>query len=53
MYSELLRKLGGKTGSESFSTPSGFRRAAQQVAEFQRFQDLGHKQKANPMRTTL
>ena len=36
----LLRKLRGKTVAESFETPSGFRRAAQQVAEFHRFQAL-------------
>jgi hypothetical protein len=36
----LLRKLKGKTVAESFATPAGFRRAAQQVAEFHRFQLL-------------
>jgi hypothetical protein len=36
----LLRKVKGKTVAESFATPSGFRLAAQQVAEFHRFQAL-------------
>lgn len=36
----LLRKLKGKTVAESFATPSGFRRAGEQVAEFHRFQSL-------------
>ena len=36
----LLRKVNGKSVSESFATPAAFRRAAQQVAEFHRFQGL-------------
>jgi len=36
----LLRKIKGKSVSESFATPSAFRKAAQEVAEFHRFQDL-------------
>ena len=36
----LLRKLKGKSVAESFATPSGFRRAGEQVAEFHRFQSL-------------
>lgn len=36
----LLRKIKGKSVSESFSTPAACRRAASQVAEFHRFQDL-------------
>lgn len=37
----LLRKVEGKSVSESFSTPTAFRTAAQQVSEYHRFQDLG------------
>jgi hypothetical protein len=36
----LLRKVKGKSVAESFPTPSAFRRAAQEVTEFHRFQDL-------------
>lgn len=36
----LLRKVKGKSVAESFATPAAFRRAAEQVAEFHRFQDL-------------
>ena len=36
----VLRKVKGKSVSESFSTPESFRQAADQVAEFHRFQDL-------------
>ena len=36
----LLRKVKGKSLAESFSTPTGFRQAAEQVSEFHRFQDL-------------
>lgn len=36
----LLRKVKGKSVSESFSDPASFRRAAEQVAEFHRFQTL-------------
>jgi len=36
----LLRKVKGKTVAESFSTPLAFRKAAEEVAEFHRFQRL-------------
>ena len=36
----LLRKVKGKSVSESFSDPADFRRAAEQVAGFHRFQAL-------------
>lgn len=36
----LTRKLKGKSVAESFASPSAFRKAAQEVAEFHRFQDL-------------
>ena len=36
----LLRKVNGKSVSESFSDPAAFRRAAEQVTEFHRFQAL-------------
>ena|ERR1035441_9107097 len=36
----LLRKVKGKSVAESFATPSAFRKAAQEVAEFHRFQEL-------------
>jgi hypothetical protein len=36
----LLRKVKGKSVAESFATPRAFRKAAQEVAEFHRFQDL-------------
>lgn len=36
----LLRKSKGKSVAESFATPSAFRKAADEVAEFHRFQDL-------------
>jgi hypothetical protein len=36
----LLRKVKGKSVSESFADPAAFRRAAEQVAEFHRFQAL-------------
>jgi hypothetical protein len=36
----LLRKLKGKSVAESFATPLALRKAAQEVAEFHRFQDL-------------
>jgi hypothetical protein len=37
----LLRKVKGKSVAESFATPADFRKAAQQVSEFHRFQELG------------
>ena len=36
----LLRKVKGKSVAESFATPLAFRKAAQEVAEFHRFQDM-------------
>lgn len=36
----LLRKVQGKSVAESFATPVAFRKAAQEVTEFHRFQDL-------------
>ena len=36
----LLRKVKGKSVAESFATPLAFRKAAHEVAEFHRFQDL-------------
>lgn len=36
----LLRKVKGKSVAESFATPLAFRKAAQEVAEFHRFQGL-------------
>jgi hypothetical protein len=36
----LLRKIKGKSVAESFSTPAAFRKAAQEVGEYHRFQDL-------------
>jgi hypothetical protein len=36
----LLRKVKGKSVAESFSTPTAFRKAAQPVGEYHRFQDL-------------
>jgi hypothetical protein len=36
----LLRKEKGKSVSESFSTPSALRQAAEQVQEYHRFRDL-------------
>lgn len=36
----LLRKVKGKSVAESFSTPTAFRKAAEQVSEYHRFQHL-------------
>jgi hypothetical protein len=36
----LLRKVKGKSVAESFPTPSAFRKTAQQVGEYHRFQNL-------------
>jgi hypothetical protein len=36
----LLRKVKGKSVAESFPTPAAFRKAAQEVSEYHRFQDL-------------
>ncbi|MCJ7787646.1 MAG: hypothetical protein MUP20_02865 [Methyloceanibacter sp.] len=36
----LLRKVKGKSVAESFATPAAFRKAAQEVTEYHRLQDL-------------
>jgi hypothetical protein len=36
----LLRKVKGKSVAESFATPAAFRKAAQEVGEYHRFQNL-------------
>jgi hypothetical protein len=36
----LLRKVKGKSVSETFATPAELRKAAEEVAEFHRFRDL-------------
>ena len=36
----LLRKVKGKSVAEPFSTPTALRKAAQEVTEYHRFQDL-------------
>ena len=36
----LLRKVHGRSVAESFATPEAFRKAAREVAEFHRFQEL-------------
>lgn len=37
----LSRKLNGKTVNESFPTPSALRKAQREIAEYQRWQQLG------------
>ena len=37
----LTRRVGGKSITESFSSPAALRKAQQEVAEFHRFQKLG------------
>lgn len=37
----LTRRVDGKTVTETFPTPSAFRKAQQEVAEYRRFQKLG------------
>ena len=39
----LSRKLNGKTVNESFATPAALRKAQREVAEFQRWQQLGQQ----------
>jgi hypothetical protein len=39
----LTRKMKGKTVNESFATPAALRKAQREVAEFQRFQQLGQQ----------
>lgn len=36
----VLRKVKGKTVAESFASPTAFQRAAEQISEFHRFQQL-------------
>jgi hypothetical protein len=39
-FYRLTRKIGGKTVTETFSTPAALRKAQGEVAEFQRFREL-------------
>jgi hypothetical protein len=39
----MSRKVNGKTVNESFATPAALRKAQQEVAEFQRWQQLGQQ----------
>ena len=39
----MSRKVNGKTVNESFPTPEALRKAQREVAEFQRFQQLGQQ----------
>lgn len=39
----LTRKVNGKTVNESFATPAALRKAQREVAEFQRWQQLGQE----------
>jgi len=39
----MSRKVKGKTVNESFATPAALRKAQREVAEFQRWQDLGQQ----------
>ena len=39
----LTRKVKGKTVNESFTTPAALRKAQREVAEFQRWQQLGQQ----------
>lgn len=39
----LSRKVNGKTVNESFATPAALRKAQQEVAEFQRWQQFGQQ----------
>jgi hypothetical protein len=39
----LSRKVNGKTVNESFATPGALRKAQREVAEFQRWQQLGQQ----------
>jgi hypothetical protein len=39
----LSRKVNGKTVNESFATPAALRKAQREVAEFQRWQQLGQE----------
>ena len=39
----LSRKVKGKTVNESFATPAGLRKAQREVAQFQRWQQLGQQ----------
>lgn len=39
----LSRKVDGKTANESFPTPEAMRKAQREVAEFQRWQQLGQQ----------
>ena len=39
----MSRKVNGKTVNESFATPATLRKAQREVAEFQRWQELGQQ----------
>jgi hypothetical protein len=39
----MSRKVNGKTVNESFATPAALRKAQREVAEFQRWQELGQQ----------
>jgi len=39
-FYRLTRKIGGKTVTETFATPSALRKAQNEVAEFHRFREL-------------
>jgi hypothetical protein len=39
-FYRLTRKLGGKTVTETFSTPAALRKAQDEIAEYHRFRDL-------------
>src|SRR5487761_1568621 len=42
-YSRLTRKVNGKTVTETFSSPAGLAKAQREVAECQRFRELGEQ----------
>lgn len=41
-FYRLTRKIGGKTVTETFSTPAALRKAQHEVAEYHRFRELSH-----------
>lgn len=42
-FYRLTRKLGGKTVTETFSTPAALRKAQREVAEYHRFRELSRE----------
>jgi hypothetical protein len=46
----LSRKVNGKTVNESFPTPAALRKAQREIAEFQRWQQLGQQPKICALR---